>query len=42
MGTFYGKKIRNEEINPKTGKAWKLDDVPSFWKERTNRWLKNN
>lgn len=24
MGRFYGVKIKNKEINPKTGEAWKL------------------
>lgn len=42
MGAFYGKKIRNEETNPKTGSAWKLEDVPSLWKAKTGEWLKAN
>ncbi len=42
MGTFYGNKIRNEEINSRTGEAWKLDDVPSLWKAKTEKWLLNN
>ncbi len=42
MGAFYGKKIRREEINPKTGKVWVLPDVPSFWKKKTESWLKTN
>lgn len=41
MGAFYGSKIRNGEINQKTGKAWKLEDVPSFWRAKTELWLKN-
>ncbi len=41
MGAFYGSKIRNGEINPKTGNAWKLGDVPSFWKAKTEVWLKD-
>ncbi len=39
MGAFYGNKIRNREINLKTGKAWKLEDVPSLWREKTEQWL---
>ena len=40
MGAFYGQKIRNKENNPKTGAAWKLEDVPSLWKKKTEDWLK--
>ncbi len=39
MGTCYGTKIRNREINPKTGKLWQLKDVPDFWREMTSEWL---
>ena len=42
MGAFYGQKIKNQEINPKTGEAWKLADVPSLWKAKTEEWLKAN
>lgn len=42
MGAFYGNKIRNGEINSKTGKAWILEDVPKLWKAMTEKWLKNN
>ncbi len=42
MGAFYGTKIKNADINPKTGKAWKLEDVPVFWKNATEKWLKDN
>jgi len=42
MGAFYGSKIRDGEVNPKTGKAWKLADVPSLWKAKTEAWLKEN
>lgn len=31
MALFYANKIKNEEINPKTGAAWDLDDVPKLW-----------
>ena len=41
MGAFYGQKIRNKEINPRTGESWSLDDVPSLWKKKTEDWLKN-
>lgn len=42
MGAFYGSKIRNQETNPKTGGAWKLEDVPTFWKAKAVQWLENN
>lgn len=42
MGAFYGIKIKNQEKNPKTGEAWKLSDVPSFWRNKTKDWLTEN
>ncbi len=42
MGAFYGNKIRAEEMNPKTGEVWKLEDVPSFWRKKTEEWLSKN
>ena len=42
MGVFYGKKIRNKEINPRTGAEWKLADVPFLWRKKTEEWLKAN
>lgn len=42
MGAFYGTKIKNKEINPKTGKAWVIDDVPKLWKKSTEKWLAEN
>lgn len=42
MGAFYGNKIRNKEVNPKTGAAWKLQDVPSLWRTKAEQWLSNN
>ena len=42
MGAFYGVKIKNQEKNPKTGEAWKLNDVPSFWRNKTKDWLTEN
>lgn len=42
MGAFYGSKIKNNEINPKTGKTWTLSDVPKFWRTKTEEWLKQN
>ncbi len=42
MGSFYGKKIRIGEINPKTGTAWALEDVPTYWVAVTKKWLEQN
>lgn len=42
MGKFYGVKIKNEEINPKTGKAWTIEDVPKLWRNATQKWLDEN
>lgn len=42
MGIFYGQKIRNKEVNPRTGKSWKLSDVPSLRRKKTEEWLKAN
>lgn len=39
MGAFYGSKIRDGEINTKTGKAWVLKDVPTFWRQKAKMWL---
>jgi len=42
MGRFYGLKIKNSEINPKTGAAWVLEDVPRLWRNATAAWLAAN
>lgn len=42
MGAFYGTKIKNEEINPNTGEAWTIADVPKFWRKATEKWLADN
>lgn len=42
MGSFYGNKIRNKEINAKTGKAWMLDDVPKLWRASVEQWFAKN
>lgn len=41
MGEFYGKKIQSGEINPKTGEAWKFDDVSRYWKPKVQKWLES-
>lgn len=42
MGRFYGTKILDGDINPATGEAWKLEDVPKLWRKATERWLEQN
>ena len=42
MGKFYGTKIKNGEINPKTGQPWTIDDVPKLWKNATEKWIAEN
>ena len=42
MARFYGTKILNGEINPKTGAAWVIEDVPKLWKNQTAAWLQQN
>lgn len=34
MGDFYGTQIRAGEIT--------LEDVPKFWRKKTEKWLKEN
>lgn len=31
MAKLFLNKIRSGEINPTTGEAWKLEDVPMLW-----------
>ena len=33
MAKIYYRKIRDEEINPETGEAWVIDDVPARWRD---------
>ena len=42
MGRFYGLKIKNGEVNSRTGEPWTIDDVPRLWKNVTSRWLAEN
>lgn len=39
MGRFYGTKILNGDINPKTGAAWVIADVPKLWRAATAAWI---
>ena len=42
MGRFYGLKIKNKEINPKTEEPWKLGDVPRLFRPAVEKWLREN
>ena len=42
MGRFYGTKIKNQEINPKTNQPWKLADVPRLFRPAVDKWLADN
>lgn len=42
MGRFYGMKIKEKEINKKTGLPWSINDVPKLWKAATEKWLSEN
>lgn len=42
MGKFYGVKIKNGEINQKTGDPWTIADVPKLWRAATEAWLEAN
>ena len=42
MAKFYGTKIKNGVINPKTNLPWVIADVPKLWREATAQWLEDN
>ncbi len=33
MAKLYLKKIKNKDLNIKTGEVWKLQDVPMLWRD---------
>ena len=39
MGAYYGTKIKEGEINPKTDAPWTIEDVPKLWRNATIKWL---
>lgn len=41
MVKLYVKKIVSGAINPATGEAWKIEDVPSRWREVVREALEN-
>ena len=42
MGAFYGMKILTGEINPKTGAAWTINDVPKLRRAKTEAWIEEH
>ena len=42
MGYFYGYRIAHQIINPKTGEAWKIEDVPTKYVKATETWLEEH
>lgn len=41
MTKIYIRKITEKSINPLTGEAWKIDDVPDRWREDVQRALES-
>ena len=39
MAKLFLTKIKSGEINPATGEAWKLQDVPMFWRAKVEELL---
>lgn len=39
MDRLYFNKIKDQEINFKTGEIWRAEDVPSLWRERVREML---
>lgn len=39
MVKFYVNKIKNQEINSTTGQPWKLENVPTLWREKVKKEL---
>lgn len=42
MAAYYGTKIKNGVINPKTGLLWTIEDVPAKKRAETEEWLREN
>jgi hypothetical protein len=39
MAKLYYEKIKNKETNPETEMTWKLEDVPTLWREEVSAML---
>ena len=39
MVRFYSEKIRSGVINPNTGNAWIIEDVPKHWRTKVQKEL---
>ena len=42
MGAFYGRKILKGELNPKTGAAWKIEDISAFWRPAVEAYIEEH
>lgn len=42
MAKIYYRKIVAGDINPATGEAWKIEDVPERWREEVQELLDGN
>lgn len=39
MIKFYVEKIQSRAINPNTGEAWTIEDVPKLWRAKVRKAL---
>ena len=39
MVAFYVRKIKNGDLNKKTGEPWSVEDVPDVWKDKVEHEL---
>lgn len=39
MAKLYYRKIKNKEVNHMTGEVWKIEDVPSLWRDKVQEML---
>ena len=42
MAYFYGYRIVNGVINPKTGEPWTIEDVPARYVPATEQWIEEH
>ena len=42
MAYFYGYRIVNGIINPKTGEPWTIEDVPTRYVAATEQWIEEH
>jgi len=42
MARLYFNKIKNKEVNFMTGEVWKIEDVPSLWRQQVQEMLSSD